>query len=157
MTALELRRLDPTRNMRRFYRLDVQPDLFGGFLLLKQWGRIGAGGRINAERYEDEAPALDALRQQAERKRRRGYGEILSASDLCTENAIMDQGQAPSSVLIFAHRVRTRRHYLHILFDNLVTRMYTLKTLDVRWCAYGNCSKLSPLGPVGINRTQSLL
>ena len=45
---IELRRLDPTRNMRRFYRLDVQPDLFGGFLLLKQWGRIGAGGRIKA-------------------------------------------------------------------------------------------------------------
>jgi len=33
---VELRRLDPTRNMRRFCRLDVQPDLFGGFLLLKQ-------------------------------------------------------------------------------------------------------------------------
>ena len=81
---LELRRLDPTRNMRRFYRLDVQPDLFGGFLLLKQWGRIGAGGRIKVERYEDEAPVLDALQRQAERKRRRGYGEILSASDLCT-------------------------------------------------------------------------
>jgi hypothetical protein len=25
-----------TAHMRRFYRLDVQPDLFGGFLLLKQ-------------------------------------------------------------------------------------------------------------------------
>ncbi len=59
--------------MRRFYRLDVQPDLFGGFLLLKQWGRIGAGGRIMAERYDAEAPALDALQRQAERKRRRGY------------------------------------------------------------------------------------
>jgi predicted DNA-binding WGR domain protein len=28
--------------MRRFYRLDMQPDLFGGFLLVRQWGRIGA-------------------------------------------------------------------------------------------------------------------
>ena len=89
---LELRP-DPTRNMRRFYRLDVQPDLFSGFLLLKQWGRIGAGGRIKAERYDAEAPALD----QVERKRRRGYGEILSASELCTENALTDQGQAISS------------------------------------------------------------
>lgn len=30
MNAVELRRVDPTRNMRRFYRYDVQPDLFGG-------------------------------------------------------------------------------------------------------------------------------
>jgi predicted DNA-binding WGR domain protein len=37
--ALELRRIDPARNMRRFYRLDMQPDLFGGVLLLRQWGR----------------------------------------------------------------------------------------------------------------------
>ncbi len=75
MTAL-LRRIDPARNMSRFYRLDVQPDLFGGFLLLKQWGRIGAYGRIKAERYDAEAPALDALQRHAERKRRRGYRQM---------------------------------------------------------------------------------
>ena len=45
MTALNLRRVDPARNMSRFYRLDVQPDLFGGVLLVKEWGRIGAHGR----------------------------------------------------------------------------------------------------------------
>ena len=32
MTAVNLSRIDPARNMCRFYRLDVQPDLFGGFL-----------------------------------------------------------------------------------------------------------------------------
>jgi predicted DNA-binding WGR domain protein len=36
MTAVELRRIDPAQNMRRFYRLDIQPDLFGGVLLMKQ-------------------------------------------------------------------------------------------------------------------------
>ncbi|HTV32678.1 MAG TPA: WGR domain-containing protein [Methylocella sp.] len=35
MTAVELRRVDPVRNMRRFYRLDVQPNLFGGVLLMR--------------------------------------------------------------------------------------------------------------------------
>lgn len=59
--------------MRRFYRLDIERDLFGGFLLMKQWGRIGARGRIMAERFESEAPALAALQKQADRKRRRGY------------------------------------------------------------------------------------
>ena len=29
MSALTLHRIDPEHNMKRFYRLDVQPDLFG--------------------------------------------------------------------------------------------------------------------------------
>jgi predicted DNA-binding WGR domain protein len=40
--ALELRRIDAARNMRRFCRLDMQPDLFGGVLLVKEWERVGA-------------------------------------------------------------------------------------------------------------------
>ena len=71
--ALYLQHNDPSRNMRRFYRLDIERDLFGGVLLMKTWGRIGARGRVTAERYDDEAPALAALWKQAERKRRRGY------------------------------------------------------------------------------------
>jgi predicted DNA-binding WGR domain protein len=73
MTAVELHRIDPARNMRRFYRLDIERDLFGGVRLTKQWGRIGARGRAVAEHYDSEAPALAALQQQAARKRRRGY------------------------------------------------------------------------------------
>ena len=53
MTAVTLRRVDPVRNMSRFYRLDVQPDLFGDVLLV-------------AERYNDEALAAVALQRQAE-------------------------------------------------------------------------------------------
>jgi predicted DNA-binding WGR domain protein len=73
MTALHLRRIEARRNMQRFYLFDVQPDLFGGVLLVKQWGRIGARGRIVDESYQTEAIAADALQKQAERKRRRGY------------------------------------------------------------------------------------
>ena len=73
MTAVHLRRIDPARNMSRFYRLDVQPALFSGVLLVKEWGRIGARGRIVAENYDSEALAAAALQGQAERKRRRGY------------------------------------------------------------------------------------
>jgi predicted DNA-binding WGR domain protein len=75
MTALHLRRIDPARNMRRFYRLDIEPDLFGGVLLVKEWGRIGARGRMVAESYDNEVLATDALQRQADRKRRRGYVE----------------------------------------------------------------------------------
>ena len=71
--AVHLVRIDPARNMRRFYRLDVQPDLFGGVILVKQWGRIGAHGRMVGEWHMTEAEAVAALQRQAERKRRRGY------------------------------------------------------------------------------------
>jgi predicted DNA-binding WGR domain protein len=73
VTAVHLRRIDPARNMARFYLMEMQPDLFGGVLLVKQWGRIGTGGRIVDERYGSEASAAEAMNKQDERKRRRGY------------------------------------------------------------------------------------
>jgi len=54
---IELHRIDDTQNMRRFYRLDMQPDLFGGVFLIKQWGRIGTPGRTLAERFDEETQA----------------------------------------------------------------------------------------------------
>ena len=47
--------------MCRFCRLDVQPDLFGGFAVVKEWGRIGARGRMMDEWHTTEAQALAAL------------------------------------------------------------------------------------------------
>ncbi len=78
MTAVNLRRVDPARNMRRFYQLYIEPDLFGGSLLVKQWGRLGTQGRSVAERFDDQALAVAALQSQAERKRRRGILASLS-------------------------------------------------------------------------------
>jgi predicted DNA-binding WGR domain protein len=75
MKAVHLRRIDSTRNMRRFYRLDALPDLFGAVLLMKEWGRIGARGRVVAERYDTEALAAVAMQRQDERKRQRGYAD----------------------------------------------------------------------------------
>lgn len=41
---LHLRRINPALNMRRFYTLSIQPTLFGGASLVRNWGRIGVGG-----------------------------------------------------------------------------------------------------------------
>ena len=76
MNALTLRRIDPEENMRRFYRLDVQPDLFGGWSLFKEFGRIGSPGRLRSAPYSTQAAALDALRKQRQVKERRGYSPI---------------------------------------------------------------------------------
>ena len=59
--------------MARFYTLDVQRDLFGAVVLVKEWGRIGARGRMVGELHATEDLAMAALQRQAERKRRRGY------------------------------------------------------------------------------------
>jgi len=71
--AVHLHRVDPDRNMRRFYRLALQPDLFGGCTLVREWGRIGSGGRVRLDTYESEGQAVDALAVLAKVRTRRGY------------------------------------------------------------------------------------
>lgn len=72
-TSLRLTRIDPAQNMRRFYRLALQPDLFGGCTLIREWGRIGRGGQVKFEGFSSEGQAVDALMALQRRKERRGY------------------------------------------------------------------------------------
>ena len=46
MTAIMLTRIDNHRNMARFYKLDIQPTLFGEWSLVREWGRIGRPGTV---------------------------------------------------------------------------------------------------------------
>ncbi len=73
MTALQLTRTDPDQNMARFYRLDVQPDLFGGWSLWREWGRMGCSGTVRRDLYPDQGAAEAARARLAEAKARRGY------------------------------------------------------------------------------------
>ncbi len=45
MNAVILYRIDAAKRMHRFYRMDVQPDLFGQWCLMREWGRIGSTGQ----------------------------------------------------------------------------------------------------------------
>jgi len=38
---LYIERIDPEKNMARFYALAIEPSLFGTPLLIRRWGRIG--------------------------------------------------------------------------------------------------------------------
>lgn len=73
--SLILRRVDPDRNMRRFYLMTVQRDLFGRGILITEFGRIGEAGQVKMAHHHDEARALTALADRADAKRRRGYRE----------------------------------------------------------------------------------
>ena len=46
MSAITLTRTDAARNMKRFYKLDIQLDLFGAWCLVREWGRIGQPGQV---------------------------------------------------------------------------------------------------------------
>jgi predicted DNA-binding WGR domain protein len=77
MTAAILRRIDPARNMRRFYRFDVQPDLFGAWGVVREWGRIGQAGRLRVDPYPTEAEATAWMHRQRTAKQGRGYVPML--------------------------------------------------------------------------------
>jgi predicted DNA-binding WGR domain protein len=68
-----LYRIDPARNMARFYRLSIQPTLFGGSSLVRNWGRIGTRGQQMIELFGKPEEAAATSRHIALRKLNRGY------------------------------------------------------------------------------------
>lgn len=45
MSALTLHRADPARSMRRLYLLDMQPDLFRDWCLVREWAASNSAFR----------------------------------------------------------------------------------------------------------------
>ena len=71
-----LERLDPARNMYRYYVIALEPTLFGDTALVRQWGRIGARGVERRDEHPDETAASAAMERLAASKRRRGYRDL---------------------------------------------------------------------------------
>lgn len=72
---ITLYRIDPDRNLHRYYHLRVERTLFGNWALIREWGRIGARSGQALEQWFDTIEAADhASRDLETRKRRRGYG-----------------------------------------------------------------------------------
>lgn len=69
-------RIRPKENEWRFYTLSIQPELFGGAALVRQWGRIGTRGTQRLDLHPSESAALNALADQMAIRRRRGYNAI---------------------------------------------------------------------------------
>jgi len=73
MTAITLQRSDPAKNLHRYYRLDVQPDLFGAWCFVREWGREGRSGQVKQVPFPTPDEAQAALDRQRRAKERRGY------------------------------------------------------------------------------------
>ena len=73
MPPVTLTRIDPEQNMRRFYRVSIQPGLFGDWSLIREWGRIGTQGQGMEEWFDSEEEADHAAGRIQQSKQRRGY------------------------------------------------------------------------------------
>jgi predicted DNA-binding WGR domain protein len=73
-----LTRTDPTRNINRFYVVDITPTLFGEWAVLREWGRRGSPGTLRLEtsiRLETSLRREEAqLAEQRTIKRRLQWG-----------------------------------------------------------------------------------
>lgn len=70
-----MERHDDADNIHRFYALDITRDLFGRWLLIRRWGRIGrrGNGQHLVQSFETRAAARAALQDLTRTKSRRGY------------------------------------------------------------------------------------
>ncbi len=68
-----IRKRDPDQNLARFYVLRVQAELFGGWALIREWGRIGSPGQVRVEPHADLTAADNHAAKIAAAKRRKGY------------------------------------------------------------------------------------
>jgi predicted DNA-binding WGR domain protein len=73
MTAIVPYRIDSARHMHRYYRMDVQPDLFGQWCVIREWGRTGSTGQTRCVPFPALHQAQAAIEQQRRVKLRRGY------------------------------------------------------------------------------------
>jgi len=70
---LYVERTDASRNMARFYAMDISTSLFGETCLTRRWGRIGSRGQVRIQHFTQEEAAVDMFLSLLRQKRTRGY------------------------------------------------------------------------------------
>lgn len=56
-----------------FYTMHLAPTLFGGWDLVREWGRIGSPGTLRVDPFETLEESKRALQRIEKQKRKRGY------------------------------------------------------------------------------------
>lgn len=70
---LYVERIEPEKNMARFYALTIWPTLFGEVSLVRSWGRIGTHGQKKVHVFNEEKCAIGLFLELLREKRKRGY------------------------------------------------------------------------------------
>lgn len=71
--SIYLKRLDVAQNMRRFYALSLETNLFGETSLVRHWGRIGSKGQTRCDLFSKATLAHRAMQNLAKAKIGKGY------------------------------------------------------------------------------------
>ena len=61
------------REAPRFVQLMLQPDLLGGWTLLRETGQIGGRSQVRREQFPDQSSALEALEQARDLQLKKGF------------------------------------------------------------------------------------
>jgi predicted DNA-binding WGR domain protein len=75
-SMVTLTNIDPRKNMRRFYSVQIVRTLFGEWSIMREWGRIGSPGRVAVESFATEAEARRAKQQTIRTRSRHGYRQV---------------------------------------------------------------------------------
>ena len=68
-----LHKHEPERNLHRFYALQIAPNLFGAWSLVRHWGRIGTSGQQRTSWHDTKEAAEQTRDRLLHAKQRRGY------------------------------------------------------------------------------------
>lgn len=61
------------REAPRFVQLMLQPDLLGGWTLLRETGVVGGRSQVRREQFLDQASALQAIETARDQQLKRGF------------------------------------------------------------------------------------
>lgn len=74
MLYTHLERHVPAKRMARYHALRIERNLFGGYSLIREWGRVGQhGGHMRIDLHDSEREAQVAFETKLREKQRRGY------------------------------------------------------------------------------------
>lgn len=62
----------------RFVQLQLQPDLLGGWTLLRETGRMGARSSLRRDQFPDQASAMAALEAARDAQLKRGFQQMFA-------------------------------------------------------------------------------
>jgi predicted DNA-binding WGR domain protein len=68
-------RTDLAKNIRRFWLVRVTRTIFGEWTLIREWGRTGSPGTVQARTFESEEEACRAEQHGIKKRQRHGYCE----------------------------------------------------------------------------------
>lgn len=57
----------------RFYQIHLEPDIFEGWMLTKEWGAQGSPGRVQMKHFNTIEEAEDAIENLRDAQIKRGY------------------------------------------------------------------------------------